>query len=173
MAEHVNTAVFIGVNTIHKGFRSLELPLHVPLLPIFSIEKDRTKDLSEEISTRVSGFNIFRITGLDRELLEDARKVGGSTLYSLHDELHAVVKDFDLKIDKAQAGKDYAPLAVDTSSQKLAENQVVQVREIYVAQQETDQNWRLLNADSGRHVRYLLKEPDQAALSVGTTGMNT
>ena len=86
MIERAKTVIFAGITPVHKNFNSPELPLHVPLVLTFNLELRRTKELSDEVKKRVSKFNLFKITGLDRTVLDSengmpARVVGGSKLY--------------------------------------------------------------------------------------------
>lgn len=178
MIERAKTVIFAGITPVHKNFNSPELPLHVPVVPAFNLELRRTKELSDEVKKRVSKFNLFKITGLDRTVLDSengmpARIVGGSTLYSLHDELYEAVKKSKGIVEQDKVGDDYIPYAADTSSQSLAEGQIVMVHEVYIAQQRgNNPNWRLVNANAGKHVQYLLNDPDQATYRFDVNRIN-
>lgn len=139
MAEKLETLLFASLAPVSRPFEKPSLPLHISLAPAFEIPQHRTDALAAALREKVAKFQIFKITGLENDMFGadhdiPVRKVGGSVLYAIHDEILPVITAFDENYNHPYVGEAYTPHVTYIGDRGLAENQRASIEELYLAQ---------------------------------------
>lgn len=140
MSERVKSLVIASLDDVALGDYGDELPLHITVVPPFTHERIRTREVSRVIEEQLRPVEPFVVVGGEKAMFGDhddipVRKVGSAALHVVHNLLVPALQQLShVDINTRWALEKYNPHSTFIADRGLDDGAEVQVAKLYLAQ---------------------------------------